>query len=192
MIGCLGCGGIATLGFIGLLLIGLLGSDPEPQGSPSTASATSAVTSNASDNGGDEPAEAHATTEEPPTEFTASSDYATLTVASTERTQKLQDSIFEYSTANEYFVVNIHYTNTSNEAQNLWAADFVLVDTDGKEYTTNRDVSLALEDPIIIEEVNPGLTVQGTVVFEVPPGTEFTEMRLDESFGTSESLTVEF
>ena len=113
-------------------------------------------------------------------------------MTSTERTQELRDSIFEYSTSNEYFVVHIEYTNTSTEAQDLWAADFVLVDTDGKEYSTNRDVSLALEDPIIIDEVNPGLSIQGTIVFEVPPGTEFTEMRLDESFGTSESLTVQF
>lgn len=200
VIGCVGCSGIAVLGFIALLLIGILGSDSATEGSSPAATEKSSISSSGSSDGGgeepidaptEEPAAEEAATEEP-AGFSGSSDAATLTVTSTERTQVLQDSIFEYSTSNEYFVVHIEYTNTSGEAQDLWAADLVLVDTDGKEYTTNRDVSLALENPIIIEEVNPGLTIQGTVVFEVPPGTEFSEMRLEESIGTSTSLTVEF
>jgi hypothetical protein len=207
VIGCLGCSGIAALGFIGLLLLGLLGSASDP--ASSGPAKTTTVTSGPSDNGGDEASastaspddstaeqEPDSTTADPaspdPAGMSSETEFATLTVTSTERTQVLRDSLFEYTTNNEYFVLHLDYTNTSSEAQSLWASDFRLVDTAGKEYSSNTDVSLAVEKPIIIDEVNPGLTLQGTIVFEVPPGTEFSELRLEESFGTSESLTIVF
>lgn len=127
-----------------------------------------------------------------PSGMTGESDESSITVTSTERTQKLSDSLWEHTTSNEYFVINIEYSNKSDESHDLWSNDFVLVGKDGKEYSANTDVSLAVETPIIIEEVNPGLTISGTLIFEVPPGTEFSELRLEESFGTSTSLAVPF
>ena len=115
-----------------------------------------------------------------------------VSILSTERTQELQDSLWEHTTSNEYFVIDISYTNKSSESITLWASDVVLIDSDGKEYDANTDVSLAVETPIIIEEINPGLTYEGTLVFEVHPGQEFTELRFKEDFGTGADVTIAF
>ncbi|MGO2048261.1 MAG: DUF4352 domain-containing protein [Brachybacterium tyrofermentans] len=205
VIGCLGCSGLLVFGFIALVLLGALSSIGD---STESSGGTSPSASSASDGGGDpgaidedgpdeEDGPTESATADPPAAGTPSgmsgeSDGSAITVTSTERTQELSDSLWESTTSNEYFVVNIDYTNKSEESQDLWANDFILVGTDGKEYSSNTDASLAVEDPLIIEEVNPGLTISGTLIFEVPPGTEFTEMRLQESFGTSTSLTVPF
>lgn len=202
VIGCLGCSGIAVLAFVALIIIGMIGGaddDSSSEASSTTQDSDTAVSDgggDASDGGGDTSGAEDSAAAADPTDAAAGrsgeSDAATITVTSTERTDELQDSIFEYTTNNEYFVVDLEYANKSDESHDLWASDFVLVDAQGNEYSTNTDVSLAVADPLIIEEVNPGLAISGTLVFEIPPGTEFTELRLEESYGTREAITIAF
>lgn len=198
VIGCLGCGGLAVFAFFALLLIGMLGGSGSGDSSNRTPSSTSVPA--VSDGGGQEatspdvddadqsgtpdsdpPADSAA---EPatPSGMSAEGDGASLTVTSTERTNVLRDSLWESETDDEFFVVDLSYTNSSNEAHTIWASDIVLVSEDGREFERNSDVTLALENPITIEDVNPGLTLDGTIVFEVPPGTEFTELRLEAGY----------
>ena len=214
VIGCLGCGGLAAIAFIALLLIGALaGDDSDPAAGPVSTS-SQPVDPSASDDSAEaavesaesEPSAADEDSESAPAEegagstadpaaaasdgASAATESATLTVVSTERTQRLQDSVFEETTTDEFFVMHIEYVNTSDAEQTIWDSDFVLVDATGKEYSVSDDAFWAVENAIIIEDVNPDLTLQGTLVFEVPPGLEFTELRLEASFLTTESLTV--
>lgn len=208
VIGCLGCSGLLVLSFIALILLGALSGDGDDP--PKSAATTS---SSASDDGGesedpDDDSSSQTTaaeesdpatstpTEDPaaatPVGLTATTETSTLTIAATERTNSLSDSLWSYESDNEYFVVDIEYTNSSGESHDLWASDFILVGKDGNKYESTTDVALAVEDPIIIEEVNPGLTVSGTLIFEVPPGTEFSELQFDPYFGAAPSVTVPF
>jgi hypothetical protein len=208
VIGCLGCAGIAVLGFLALILLAALGGG----GDGPTPTSTTSVETGVSDGGGEatDAAEEEAPDDESedekapdddsgeekapadPAGVTAETGAVKVTVLSTERTQELQDSLWESTTSNEYVVIDISYTNKSSESLDLWANDIVLVDSEGKEYEANTDVSLAVETPIIIEEINPGLTIEGTLVYEVPPGTEFTELHFEESYGTGEAVTIDF
>lgn len=197
VIGCLGCSGLLVLGFIALLAIGALSSNEGNDARPAVASSSNPGPSDAggASSSPDESEEAAAEETQAastPSGMTGGTDESTITVTSTERTQTLRDSMWESTTSNEYFVINLDYTNKSPESHDLWASDFILVGADGEEYSSNTDAALAVEDPIIIDEVNPGLTLSGTLVFEVPPGTEFSELRLEESFGTSTSLAIPF
>ena len=198
VIGCLGCAGIVVLGFLALLLLAVL----DGGGDDETPTSTTSVETGVSDGGGeatdadaenapdDESGEENAPAD--PADVTAETDAVKVTVLSMERTQELSDSLWEYTTSNEYVVIDISYTNKSSESLDLWANDIVLVDPEGKEYEANTDVSLAVEAPIIIEEINPGLTIEGTLVYEVPAGTEFAELRFEGSYGTGEAVTIDF
>ena len=198
----------AVLGFLALILLAALGGGGEGP----TPTSTTSVETGVSDGGGEatDAAEEEAPDDESedekapdddsgeekapadPAGVTAETDAVKVTVLSTERTQELQDSLWESTTSNEYVVIDISYTNKSSESLDLWANDIVLVDSEGKEYEANTDVSLAVETPIFIEEINPGLTIEGTLVYEVPPGTEFTELHFEESYGTGEAVTIDF
>lgn len=198
VIGCLGCAGIVVLGFLALILLAVL----DGGGDDETPTSTTSVETGVSDGGGeatdagaekspdDESGEEKAPAD--PADVTVETDAVKVTVLSIERTQELSDSLWESTTSNEYVVIDISYTNKSSESLDLWANDIVLVDSEGKEYEADTDVSLAVESPIIIEEINPGLTVEGTLVYEVPPGTEFAELRFEESYGTDEAVTIDF
>lgn len=188
------------LAFIALVLIGMLGGGDEQSSAPSSSSSSApspSTSTSASDGGGDpaadeESAASDTTPPATPAGVSAETDQVIVTVVSTDRTQELQDSLWESSTDNEYFVVDIEYTNTSDEPQDLWASDITLLGADGKKYSSNTDVSLALEDPLIIEEVNPDLTISGTLVFEVPMGAEFSELRLEKGYSLSEDVVITF
>lgn len=197
------------LGFLALIVLAIIDgpSDSEPAGTNPSPS----IEVDASDGGGDESADtdrsaaedsgttdddastgdSDETTASDPSGATGETDTVSVTVVSTERTQELRDSLWENTTDNEYFVIDISYANKSSKTLDLWASDVILVDTAGNEYEANTDVSLAVEDPIIIEEVNPGLTITGTLVFEVPPGTEFSELRFEETYGGAQ-VTIDF
>ena len=201
VIGCLGCAGIAVLGFLALILLAVLdGGGDEGNSSPTTTATAGpsdggGESSEATDeNAGEGPEESTSSEPNPadPSGATSETDSVKVSILSTERTQELQDSLWEHTTSNEYFVIDISYTNKSSESITLLASDVVLIDSDGKEYDANTDVSLAVETPIIIEEINPGLTYEGTLVFEVPPGQEFTELRFKEDFGTGADVTIAF
>lgn len=199
-IGCLGCGGIIAFVFIAMLVLATLsGGSSSPDDSPSDGVEQS-------DGGGDtaqpkdakrdasagDDADAKDGSDQGSSSLSgkASTDDQTIVVTSTERTQELQDSVFRYETDNEFVVMHIEYTNTSGTQTTLFASSFVLVGADGKTYGTNIDVSLAVKDPILSEDVNPGITYTGTLVFEAPPGTEYTELQLTDTWDDDVIISV--
>lgn len=202
VIGCLGCAGILVLGFLAMIILAIIDSPSSDESAGSRP--TSTIESGASDAGGAEstPESTKAADEDAPADDDAGpvdpsaivkeTDTATVTIISTERTQVLRDSWWESTTDNEYFVIDISYENKSSESLSIWASDIILVDTEGREHDANTDVSLALENPIIIEDVNPGLTITGTLVYETPPGTQFSELRFESRYGSGEELTISF
>lgn len=44
-----------------------------------------------------------------------------------------------------------------------------------------RGATLWLDDGIVVEEVNPGITVRGVLAFDIPADAEPVQIRLDDS-----------
>lgn len=69
----------------------------------------------------------------------------------------------------EFFLVNISVTNTGNEAESFFGGNQKLIDSDGREHETDSSASLYIPDnDTLFTEINPGNTVVGTLVFDLP------------------------
>ncbi|MCT1774531.1 DUF4352 domain-containing protein [Brachybacterium sp. p3-SID957] len=185
---CLGCLGIAAALIVLMMLAGAL------SGPSSSSDESGSDRSAASDGGGGdaEPGD-NGESEQTSGQYAGSTgemEGMRLTVASTERTTELSDSLWSAETGDEFFVVDLDVTNTGSEPLSVAMSEFSIVGADGTVYAADEDVFMALEDPLIMEDVNPGITYTGTLVFEVPAGLEFSEIRWTDSWSSDEPRVV--
>jgi hypothetical protein len=82
-----------------------------------------------------------------------------------------------------FCLVNVNVSNIGNEAQTLDATSQVAYDAAGRKYSTDTEASFYLEDAgsALFEQLNPGTSVQGVLVFDVPAGTQLTTLELHDS-----------
>ncbi|MDJ1372253.1 DUF4352 domain-containing protein [Gulosibacter molinativorax] len=77
----------------------------------------------------------------------------------------------------EYFFVHVSVTNTGNEAVSFFGSNQKLVDSQGRQHETDSSASLYMEDnDTLFTEINPGNTVDGTLVFDIPADAEPVEV----------------
>ncbi|HZA12121.1 DUF4352 domain-containing protein [Mycobacterium sp.] len=65
----------------------------------------------------------------------------------------------------EFFVVKLRVTNIGDEARTFWATNQKLI-VNGNKY----EASSSLSDESWREDINPGLSINTEVMFDVPPG----------------------
>lgn len=69
-------------------------------------------------------------------------------------------------------VVTISVTNNQKDAITMDGSLFKLIDDKEREFNVSNEAITALmtddKDPLFLKEINPGITVKGTVVFDVP------------------------
>jgi hypothetical protein len=65
----------------------------------------------------------------------------------------------------EFFVVKLRVTNIGDEARTFWASNQKLI-VNGNKY----EASSSLSDDGFRQEINPGLSINTKVMFDVPPG----------------------
>lgn len=176
---CLGCAGIAALCVIALIVLAVL-TPSSDSGSSQGRNGDPAV----SDGGGDgaEDSEGGAQQSGLYVGSTGEMEGLTMTVADTERTTHLSDDLWASETGYEFFVIDLDIENTGSEPVEVSYNEFKIVDKNGTVYGPNSDVMFSLEEPLIMEDVNPGIVYTGTIVFEVPPGIEFSEIRWTDSY----------
>lgn len=82
-----------------------------------------------------------------------------------------------------FCLVNVSVANIGDEAQTLDSTSQFGYDADGKKYSTDTEAALYLEDAgqTIFEQLNPGTSVDGVLVFDVPAGTKLTKLELHDS-----------
>jgi len=91
-----------------------------------------------------------------------------------------------------FLVVDLRIENVGDESVDLTSSVFRLVDNQGREYEVDSEAMIYLESSISFEQVNPGLSISGTVVFDVPPDQQGRQLRVDPAgiFSTAESHYV--
>ncbi len=91
-----------------------------------------------------------------------------------------------------FVIVDFQFTNNSTEAVTLDSVSLALIDSQGREFQTDTDTFGYIPQnlDIFFEQVNPGVTKQGRVIFTVAPNASNLELRLGDAafFGSEEGF----
>ncbi len=82
-----------------------------------------------------------------------------------------------------FCLVNVSVANIGDEAQTLDSTSQYGYDAAGKKYSTDTEAAFYLENggDTLFEQLNPGTSVDGVLVFDVPAGTQLTKLELHDS-----------
>jgi len=85
--------------------------------------------------------------------------------------------------AGVFCLVSVNVTNIGDEAQTLDATSQVAYDAQNREYSTDIEAAFYLENggDTLFNQLNPGTSVDGVLVFDVPAGTQLTTLELHDS-----------
>lgn len=81
-----------------------------------------------------------------------------------------------------FCLVSLNVENIGNEAQLLDASSQKAFDAAGNEYSADSGAAVYLGDTsTFLNQLNPGSTVSGQIAYDVPVGTQLTELELHDS-----------
>ena len=81
-----------------------------------------------------------------------------------------------------FCVVSVTVTNVGDKAQMLDASSQKAFDAQGREFSADSSAAMYLGDSnTFLNQLNPGSTVQGQIVYDVPVGTQLTKLELHDS-----------
>lgn len=82
-----------------------------------------------------------------------------------------------------FCLVNVSVANIGDEAQTLDSTSQYGYDAAGKKYSTDTEAAFYLENAgsTLFEQLNPGTSVDGVLIFDVPAGTQLTKLELHDS-----------
>ena len=78
----------------------------------------------------------------------------------------------------QYVVVKLTVTNNGKTAQYFTDSNIKLVDSQDREHSSSSD-SIYLEDNVLVKEINPGNTLSGTVLFDVPADAALKAVKVE-------------
>lgn len=133
------------------------------------------------DDDADDPAEGEAD-EAPPAEeeksaavgeAVASGDFE-VTVTDVETgVASVGDDLFGAEAQGQFIVVSMEVTNIGDSPVTFFSSDVELTDDEARTYSADDASAIYVEDSnSFLEEINPGNTVDGIVLFDVPEGVE--------------------
>ncbi len=82
-----------------------------------------------------------------------------------------------------FCIVSLNVSNIGNEAQIFDASSQTAYDAQGRKFSANSGAAIYLGDNSnsFLEQLNPGSSVDGQLVYDVPVGTQLTEIELHDS-----------
>lgn len=110
-----------------------------------------------------------------------------------EFTNQLQDDFGQVETGN-FIVVDFTFSNNGSEAVNLRADVLTLLDNENRQNSpdTDRLFFVPAERNIIFEQINPGVSQEGTVIYTVAEGaSDFTLQIESLGFFSSDTASVD-
>ncbi|MBA2176039.1 DUF4352 domain-containing protein [Halobacillus locisalis] len=132
----------------------------------------------------------------------ATIDDIAFTVNEARSTQEIDDPdgnefIEPVTTTEQFIVIDASIKNGKQEAITMDSNFFRLLTDDGTTYEPKNDGDLIMVVPtekmLFLEEINPGLTREGLVVFEVPAGVamESLTLEVDAGFFGTKSVQID-
>ena len=108
------------------------------------------------------------------------------TAANVDRTGQLSQEGFGQfgkTKQGDFVVADLLFTNNGNEPATLTANSVALLDANSREFRPDTDTFgyIAPEQNILLEQVNPGVTREGRVIFSVSPDASGFVLRLGDA-----------
>ena len=122
-----------------------------------------------------------------------------FTVNSVEETKEIKSGnqfIENAVTEGKFILANVTVSNEKKESITISSSFFKIMTSDGVEYDPNTDgsvmMAMADEDDFFLEQINPGLSKTGTVVFEVGESLDLntTVLKCQTGFWGTESVEI--
>ncbi len=145
------------------------------------SSKSSTTTPAASDSGSSVPAEAAAT--EPGVGTAVRDGKFEFVVTSVEPgTPEIGQAPLTTKAQGQFVVVNVSVSNIVNEPQSFSGSNAKAFDSQGREFTADSSAAIYLQDSnSLYTPINPGNSVTGKVVFDIPAGAQLTSIELKDS-----------
>ena len=108
-----------------------------------------------------------------------------ITVSSVgERTAQVGDEFLSTDAQGEFLPVEVSLTNNGSSAESFFASDFVVIDTDDREFSYSSDASMYSGEAglSILDEVNPGNTLSGYLYFDVAETADIQKVHIDDGW----------
>jgi hypothetical protein len=82
-----------------------------------------------------------------------------------------------------FVVVDFDFTNNGSDPVTLDNASVTLLDSEGRESRPKTDATFYIPENrrLLLENVNPGLTRQGRIIFDVPPDATGFELQVGDT-----------
>jgi hypothetical protein len=106
---------------------------------------------------------------------------------------KIGTSMFGAKAQGQFCMVSVRVENIGDEAQSMFGENQLMFDQDGREFSADTEAAMYMDDAQTLwEEINPGNSINGVVVFDVPKNAVPTSIELHDSMfsdGVTVSLT---
>ncbi len=106
----------------------------------------------------------------------------------------LGSEYFKEKAQGQFCTVGMKVKNTGTKAQSFWADKQKLIDAKGAEYSYSSEGTLAAAaegtENIWLKEINPGNTLTGQLVFDIPTDAKPTKMHLSDGGLTDQGIDV--
>lgn len=92
----------------------------------------------------------------------------------------------------QFCILNLNVKNNGNEAGTLVASNQKLLDKEGRTFSSDDEASIYADTgQNLFEEINPGNTLKGQIVFDIPKDAKPSQATLAGGlFGVKDSATV--
>lgn len=87
------------------------------------------------------------------------------------------DPMWDTQANGEFVIVSFTITNNGSSPESIFSNDFMLLNDAGAEFATSSD-AWHVEDNLSWEEINPGNSFTGVLVYDVPAGTSVTGLEV--------------
>lgn len=94
--------------------------------------------------------------------------------------ESIGDGLTREEAQGQFVVAHISITNHGDRAATFMDMNQALIDDQGREHSTSS-ATLWLDEGLTIEEVNPGITVEGVLAFDIPTDSTGVELQLHDS-----------
>lgn len=90
-------------------------------------------------------------------------------VTSVETASEVGNQFTKEKANGEFIIVEIELTNEETEPSTIFSEAIVVIGGNGSEYTTSDDALFSVDDSLLLEEIQPGNSEKGTLIYDLPP-----------------------
>lgn len=107
----------------------------------------------------------------------------TYEVTSVDKSQSVGDSFTKEEANGTFVTVKLKLTNEKDDPATISESAITMVGGNDKAYSTSDDALLAVDDQFLLEEIQPGLSEEGTLVYDLPSAAlSGAELQVEDLF----------